>query len=245
MMAIFKKELLSFFNSSIGYLIVLLFLLLNGLFLWVFKGGFNVFDYGFADLSNFFLLAPWVFLFLAPAITMRSLSEEKKLGTLELLLIKPLSTSKIVWGKFLGVFTVGLIALVPTIAYVFAISDLGIVPGNYDLGVLLGSYFGTTFLLGLYCSVGIYTSSLSDNQIFAFLLGAVLCFLIFYGFEALSTLFNDGSTQQLIQSFGAKSHFEDISKGVLDTRNVLYFLTLTVFFIFLSATGLSNQKASK
>ena len=124
MMAIFKKELYSFFNAPIGYLILLLFVILNGLFLWVFRGGFNVFDYGFADLSNFFLLLPWVFLFLVPSITMRSLSEERKLGTLELLMIKPISETKIVLGKFLGVVVVGIIALVPTIVYVLAISDL-------------------------------------------------------------------------------------------------------------------------
>ncbi|MEM1258527.1 MAG: ABC transporter permease subunit [Bacteroidota bacterium] len=179
MMAIFKKELHSFFNAPIGYLIVLFFILINGLFLWVFRGSFNIFDYGFADLSNFFLLLPWGFLFLIPAITMRSLSEERKLGTLELLLIKPISKTKIVLGKFLGAVAVGLIALVPTIVYVFAISDLGITPGNYDVGLVIGSYFGTIFLLALYCSMGIFASSLSDNQLFAFVLGAVLCFVVF------------------------------------------------------------------
>ncbi len=245
MMAIFKKELHSFFNAPIGYLILLLFLLLNGLFLWVFRGSFNIFDYGFADLSNFFLLLPWVFLFLIPAITMRSLSEERKLGTLELLLIRPISKTKIILGKFLGVVAVGLIALIPTIVYVFAISELGITSGNYDVGVLIGSYFGTIFLLALYCSIGIYASSLSDNQIFAFIMGAALCFLVFYGPEAISTLTSDGSVQQHIKSFGGKAHFEDISKGVLDTRNIIYFLSLTAFFIFLAVSRLSNQNTSK
>ncbi|MEO0570782.1 MAG: gliding motility-associated ABC transporter permease subunit GldF [Bacteroidota bacterium] len=245
MTAIFKKELYSFFNAPIGYLILLLFVLLNGLFLWVFRGSFNIFDYGFADLSNFFLLLPWVFLFLIPAITMRSLSEERKLGTLELLLIKPISKTKIVLGKFLGVVAIGLIALIPTIVYVFAISDLGITPGNYDFGVLLGSYFGTVFLLLLYCSIGIYASSLSDNQIFAFVLGAALCFLIFYGPEAISTLVSDGNTQQHLKNFGAKAHFEDISKGVLDTRNMIYFSSVTAFFLFLAIFRLSHQNASK
>jgi len=245
MIAIFKKEVLSFFNSPIGYLIVILFLIMNGFFLWVFKKGFNIFDYGFADLSNFFLLTPWVFLFLVPAITMRSISEEKKLGTLELLLIKPISSSKIVMGKFLGTLAVGLLALIPTVVYVFAISDLGIIEGNYDIGVVLGSYFGILFLLALYCSLGIYASSLSENQIFAFILGAFLCFVVFYGPEAISTVFTDGSTQHLIKSFGAKAHFEDISKGVLDTRDVVYFLSLTAFFILLATTRLSNQNLSK
>jgi ABC-2 type transport system permease protein len=244
-MAILKKELLSFFNSPIGYLIVGLFLVLNGLFLWIFRKGFNIFDYGFADLSNFFQLTPWVFLFLVPAITMRSLSEEKKLGTLELLLIKPVSNAKIVMGKFLGTFIVGLIALIPTVIYVFAISDLGIIEGNYDRGVVLGSYFGTLFLLALYCSQGIYASSQSDNQIFAFILGASLCFFMFYGPEAFSTLFSDGKTQQFVKSLGAKSHFEDISKGVLDSRDIIYFLSLTAFFIFLATSVLSGKNTSK
>jgi len=245
MIAIFKKELHSFFNSMIGYLIVLLFLLLNGLFLWVFRGGFNIFDHGFADLDNFFQLAPWVFLFLVPAITMRSVAEEKKLGTLELLLIKPITTTKIVLGKFFGVFMVGIIALVPTIVYVFAISDLGIVPGNYDTGVVWGSYFGVIFLLGLYCSLGIYISSVSDNQIFAFILGAVLCLGIYYGPEAISTLTTDGKMQQNIKGLGAKAHFEDISKGILDTRDMLYFLSISVFFIYLAIHRLSKKNRGK
>ncbi len=245
MIAIFKKELSSFFNSPIGYLIVILFLALNGLFLWVFRNGFNIFDNGFADLSNFFLLAPWVFLFLVPAITMRSISEEKKLGTLELLSIKPISNFRIILGKFLGTLTVGLIGLVPTIVYVFAISDLGIVEGNYDTGVVIGSYFGVLFLLAMYCSLGIYASSLSDNQIFAFILGTALCFFIFYGAEATSSLFIDGSTQYFIKGLGAKAHFDDISKGVLDTRDLIYFLSVTAFFIFLATMRLSNKKVLK
>lgn len=245
MIAILKKELHSFFNAPIGYLILLVFLVLNGLFLWVFREGFNIFDYGFADLSLFFLLLPWVFLFLVPAITMRSFSEEKKLGTLELLLIKPISVTKVVLGKFLGVVIVGLIALLPTILYVFAISDLGITPGNYDLGVIIGSYLGTVLLLGLYCSVGIFTSTLSDNQILAFVLGAVFCFLLFYGAEALSTLTTDGGLQQQIRVWGCKAHFENISRGVIDTRNVIYFLSVTAFFLILAIKRLSQTKSLK
>src|SRR5690606_31277847 len=141
MFAIFKREVRTFFTSPVGYLIVGAFLLLTGLFLWVFKGGYNIFDHGFADLGNFFLLVPWIFVFLVPAVTMKSFSEERKMGTLELLLIKPISVWQLVLGKFWGAFLLGAIALVPTIVYVFAISDLGLVPGNYDLGVVLGSYF--------------------------------------------------------------------------------------------------------
>lgn len=245
MIAIFKKELFSFFNSTIGYLIVLLFLVLNGLFLWVFRQQFNVFDYGFADLGNFFQLTPWVFLFLIPAITMRSFSEEKKLGTWELLLIKPLSIPKIVLGKFLGVLGVGLIALLPTVVYVFAISELGSIPGNYDFGLVLGSYFGVVFLLALYCSIGLFCSTLSDNQIFAFIAGAALCFFVFYGPEAISSLVSNGSFAERLKGFGAKAHFEDVAKGVLDTRDLFYFVALTGFFIFLSANRLQKKKRSR
>ncbi|MGD1947899.1 MAG: gliding motility-associated ABC transporter permease subunit GldF [Croceivirga sp.] len=245
MIAIFRKELSAFFNSPIGYLIVLLFLVLNGLFLWVFRQGFNIFDYGFADLSNFFQLMPWVFLFLVPALTMRSFSEEKKLGTLELLIIKPISIIKVTLGKFFGVVVVGIIALIPTFIYVLAIADLGTTYGNYDIGLIIGSYFGTFFLLALYCSLGLFASALSESQIVAFIIGATLCFFLFYGGEALATLFSDGATQQLIKSFGAKAHFEDISTGVLDTKDLIYFLSISAFMLYVTSIRLSKQTAEQ
>ncbi|WP_396590078.1 gliding motility-associated ABC transporter permease subunit GldF [Allomuricauda sp. R78024] len=234
MFAIFKREVQSFFTSPIGYLIVGLFLLLNGLFLWVFKGDFNIFDYGFADLGNLFLLAPWIFIFLVPAITMKSFSEEHKVGTLELLLIKPISIWKLVLGKFWGAFLLCIIAVIPTIIYVFAISNLGITEGNFDLGVVLGSYFGLLFLIGAYTSIGLFSSTLSDNQIVSFIIGILMCFLLFNGFDAISSLFADGETQRLIQEIGAKSHFDSIAGGIVDTRDLLYFISLTLFFLYLT-----------
>jgi ABC-2 type transport system permease protein len=210
------------------------FLLLNGLFLWVFKNEYNIFDYGFADLGNFFLLAPWIFVFLVPAITMKSFSEERKMGTLELLLIKPISIWKLVLGKFWGALLLCIIAVVPTLVYVFAISKLGMVEGNYDLGVVLGSYFGLLFLMACYTSIGIFASTLSDNQIIAFLVGILVCFLIFNGFDAIATLFSDGETQQTVQSLGAKAHFDSIARGVIDTRDLVYFISLTLVFLHLT-----------
>jgi ABC-2 type transport system permease protein len=210
------------------------FLLLNGLFLWVFKNEYNIFDYGFADLGNFFLLAPWIFVFLVPAITMKSFSEERKMGTLELLLIKPISIWKLVLGKFWGALLLCIIAVVPTLVYVFAISKLGMVEGNYDLGVVLGSYFGLLFLMACYTSIGIFASTLSDNQIIAFLVGILVCFLIFNGFNAIATLFSDGETQQTVQSLGAKAHFDSIARGVIDTRDLVYFISLTLVFLYLT-----------
>ncbi len=241
MFAIFKREVQSFFTSPIGYLIVGLFLLLNGLFLWVFRGDFNIFDYGFANLSNLFLLAPWIFVFLVPAISMKSFSEERKLGTLELLLIKPISLWKLVLGKFLGVFLLCIIALLPTIVYVFAISELGIITGNYDFGVVLGSYFGLFFLVAAYASIGLYTSSLSDNQIVSFILGILICFLVFNGFDAFSSLFSNGETQQFIQSFGAKYHFDSIARGIVDTRDLMYFISLALLFLYLTFLRLKHS----
>ena len=241
MLAIFKREVQSFFTSPIGYLIVGLFLLLNGLFLWVFKGEYNVFDYGFADLSKFFLLAPWIFVFLIPAITMKSFSEERKLGTLELLLIKPISLWKLVLGKFWGTFTLCLVAILPTVIYVFAISELGIITGNYDFGVVAGSYFGLFFLIATYVSIGLFASTLSDNQIVAFIIGVLFCFLLFYGFEAISSLFADGSTQLSIKYWGARAHFDSIARGVLDTRDLLYFVSITLMFLYLTLVRLKQM----
>lgn len=240
MLAIFKREINSFFTSPVGYLVVSLFLILNGLFLWVFKGQFNIFEYGFADLSNFFLLVPWVFLFLIPAITMKSFSEEKKLGTLELLLIMPISIWQTVLGKFFGTFVLGLIALIPTLLYVYTVSQLGTTEGNLDMGLVIGSYFGTLFLMASYTAIGIFASTLSENQIVAFIIGLVLCFFMYYGFESLSTIFEDGQTSLVVQNLGMKHHFESISRGVLDTRNLIYFISLSVFFLFLTVLQLKN-----
>ncbi len=240
MFAIFKREIQSFFTSLMGYLIVGMFLLLSGLFLWVFKGDYNIFDYGFADLGNLFLLAPWIFIFLVPAITMKSFSEERKVGTLELLLIKPIPIWKLVLGKFLGAISLCLIAVLPTIIYIFTVSELGISEGNYDLGVVVGSYFGLLFLIATYTAIGIFTSTLSENQITSFILGVLICFTLFNGFEALSSLFVTGETQQLVQRFGARAHFNSVARGILDTRDLIYFGTMSLFFLYLTLQRLKQ-----
>ncbi len=240
MLAIFKREIQSFFTSPIGYLVIGLFLALNGLFLWVFKGPFNIFDYGFADLRNFFLLAPWVFLLLIPAITMKSFSEEKKLGTLELLFIKPIGIWQTVLGKFAGTLVLALLALAPTLLYVYSVSQLGTTVGNLDMGLVIGSYFGTFFLIGCYTAIGLYTSTLSENQIVAFLFAILGCFLLYYGFEGLSSLFPEGATAVFVKELGMLSHFESIARGVLDTRDLIYFGSLTAFFLFLTVVQLKT-----
>ncbi len=235
MFTIIKREINSFFSSTIGYLVIAVFLVINGLFLWVFSGNYNIFDSGFADLSPYFELAPWVLLFLIPAVCMRAFSDEMKMGTLELLLTKPVSLKQIVLGKYFGAVILILIALIPTVLYVFTISELGNPPGNWDVGSTIGSYIGLFFLVLAYTSIGIFSSTLSQNQIVAFIIAVFLCFALYYGFEGVtSSTFN-------ISQLGMKSHFDSVARGVLDTRDLIYFLSVTVFFIALTIFKLKKQ----
>ncbi|MCO5723354.1 gliding motility-associated ABC transporter permease subunit GldF [Robiginitalea marina] len=242
MWSVFRKEIASFFTSPVGYLVMGLFLVLTGLFLWVFRGPFNIFDHGFANLGLFFLLAPWIFLLLIPALTMRSFAEERKLGTLELLLSKPLPVALLVLGKYLGALALVLLAVVPTVLYVATLYELGTEPGNFDAGLVTGSYAGLVFLMGVYTAIGQFTSTLTENQIASFMGGVLLCFLLYYGFEALSTLFDEGQTALWVQKLGMKAHYERISQGILDSRDLVYFLSLTLFFLYLSVKQLNGLK---
>ena len=241
MFAILKKEIRSFFSSAIGYLVLAVFLLINGLFLWLFKTEFNILDYGFADLFPFFLLAPWILLFLIPAVCMRSFSDEKKQGTLELLLTKPVSLLKIVLGKYLGAFMLIVLALIPTILYVYTIHSLGNPAGNFDSGSVLGSYFGLLFLIGSYTSVGIFASSVTDNQIVAFILAVAICLFFYFGFNRLA----DFVASTFVEQLGMNYHFNSISRGVIDISDILYFLSVTLFFIMLTVAQIDKHKTSK
>ncbi|GGZ90342.1 gliding motility-associated ABC transporter permease subunit GldF [Algibacter mikhailovii] len=238
MLAILRKEISTFFASPIGYLVIAIFLVLNGLFLWLFKGEFNIMNYGFADLSSFFLLAPWILIFLIPAVTMRSFSDEKKQGTLELLLTKPVSHFNIVLGKYFGAFVLILIALVPTLLYVYTVYQLGSPVGNLDMASTLGSYFGLLFLVAAYTAIGVFASTLSDNQIVAFISAVFICFIFYIGFEGIA----DFMASSLIDQLGMSTHFKSMSRGVLDTRDIIYFLSLTVFFLMLTKLNLNPAK---
>jgi len=239
MLAILKKEFNTFFASPIGYLVIAVFLLINGLFLWVFKGDFNILNAGFSDLSNFFYLAPWFFMFLIPAITMRSFSDEIKLGTIEILKTKPLSNWQIVLGKYFGAFLLIIFALIPTLTYVYTIDQLGNPVGNLDFGSTIGSYFGLLFLAATFTAIGLFTSTLSNNQIVAFILGVTLSFLLFYGFDAVAEL--NLFKNYAIQNIGMNEHFKSISRGVIDTRDILYFVSITFFFLFLTKTNFDKK----
>ena len=242
MKAILFKEFRSFFGSPIGYLVIAIFLLLSGLFLWVFEGNYNILNSGFADITPFFTIAPWIMLFLIPAVTMRSFSDEKKQGTMELLLTKPLSLWEIVNGKFLGAFLLLIIAIIPTLIYVKVIYDLGLPEGNIDLGSTLGSYFGLLFLMASYTAIGIFTSTLSDNQIVAFILSVLLCFLFYFGFQGVSNYQAFGTFGNTINALGMDYHYKSMSRGVLDTRDILYFASITVLFLAFTVYKLKSYK---
>ncbi|RSK40346.1 gliding motility-associated ABC transporter substrate-binding protein GldG [Mangrovimonas spongiae] len=238
MIAILKKEINAFFASPIAYLVIAIFLLLNGLFLWLFKGEFNILNSGFASLSPFFLLAPWILIFLVPAVTMRSFSEENKQGTLELLLTKPVSLLQIVLGKFFGSFLLIIIALLPTLLYVYTVYLLGNPVGNLDLGSILGSYFGLLFLVAAYTSIGVFSSAITNNQIVAFISAVFLCFLFYIGFEGIA----DITSSNFIEQLGISYHFKSIGRGVIDTRDIIYFISIVLLFIMATESKLNNRK---
>lgn len=241
MKSIVLREIKSFFGSPIGYLVIAIFLIINGLFLWVFEGDYNILNTGFADLTPFFSLAPWIFIFLIPAVTMRSFSDEKKQGTLELLLTKPLSIWQIVNGKFLGAFFLIVMAIIPTFIYVKVISSLGMPEGNIDMGSTIGSYFGLLFLIASYSSIGVFTSTLSDNQIVAFIVAVFLCFFLYFGFEGLATVTPDFSN--FISALGMQDHYKSMSRGVIDTRDIIYFVSITAAFLSFTVYNLKSFKS--
>ncbi|WP_294818519.1 gliding motility-associated ABC transporter permease subunit GldF [uncultured Flavobacterium sp.] len=240
MKALLLREIKSFFGSPIGYLVIAIFLLLNGLFLWVFEGDFNILNSGFADMAPFFTLAPWILIFLIPAVTMRSFSDEKKQGTIELLFTKPLSVWEIVNGKFFGALALIVMAIIPTVIYVFVLSSYGNPQGNIDMGSTVGSYFGLLFLIAGYTSIGIFTSTFSDNQIVAFIVSVFLCFFIYFGFEGIAQF--AGGFSGFVGWLGMDYHFKSMGRGVLDTRDILYFVSVAALFLSLTVYKLKSMK---
>lgn len=243
MWSLLKKEINSFLSSLIGYLVISVFLLTVAMFLWVFPDSdFNVLDGGYANIDGLFIIAPWVFMFLVPAVTMRSFSEEKKSGTIELLFTRPLSDLQIILSKYLAGLTLVIIALLPTFIYVFTVYILAQPTGNIDTGGVWGSYIGLVFLASGFVAIGIFSSSITDNQIVAFIIGMFLCFLVYLGFSSLAGLSFFGGIDSLLVNLGISYHYSSMSRGVLDTRDVLYFLSLTAFFILLTKTVLESRK---
>lgn len=242
MWALFKKEINGFFSSLTGYLVIAVFLLLNSLFMWIVPGQFNVIENGYATMDSLFAIAPWVFLFLVPAITMRMFSEEKRTGTLDLLYTRPVSELQIILAKFLASWALVLFSLIPTLIYFWSVSRLGSPPGNMDMGGTWGSYLGLLFLGGIYAAIGMFASSLTGNQIVAFILAVFLSFLMYLGFDFLSGIAESGSTSFLISRLGISYHYNSVSRGVIDSRDMLYFAGVIVLFIVGTRTVLQSSK---
>jgi ABC-2 type transport system permease protein len=239
MIPIARKELHQFFSSLTGYITIILFLVVNALYLFVLKDS-NIFDYGYATLLSFFELAPWIFIFLIPALTMRSFSDEYKSGTFETLRTRPLSRWQIVLGKYLAVIIVIVIALLPTLFYVVTIHSLS-ASGGIDSGAITGSYIGLFLLAAVFAAISIWCSSLTSNAVVAFLLSAFACIILYFGFSAISKLpVFTGNADYYIEMLGINFHYQSISRGVIDTRDVIYFLS--ILFLFLFATQKNLQK---
>jgi len=242
MFTLYKKEISSFLNSLIGYIVIVVFLLINSLFLWVFPTEFNIPNFGYATLEPLFLLAPFVFLFLIPAITMRMFSEEKKSGTIGILLTQPISDLQIIMAKYFAGLSLVLISLIPTLVFFVTVYLFGFPLGNMDMGGTWGSYIGLLFLSAAFVSIGLFTSSITDNQIIAFILSIVITAFSYLGFEIIYSLDLFGSVDLFIKSLGINSHYSSMSRGVIDTRDVVYFISFVAIFIMLTKFSLESRK---
>lgn len=239
MTALFRKELASFFNSLIGYLVLIVFLLVTGLFLFVFDSSFNILNSGYANIDGLFILAPWIFLFLIPAIAMRFYSEELKSGTMELLLTMPISNSGIVLGKYFAGLVLLIFALLPTLLYYGTVYALGSPVGNIDSGATIGAYVGLLCIGGVYLAIGSFISSLTENQIIAFILTAASCFVFYTGFDFIS---ESVPALSFLSTLGISEHYNSISRGVIDTRDVIYFLSFIALFLYFTTVSIAKKR---
>ncbi len=232
MYSLFKKEIKTFFGSLIGYLAILVFLLVTGLFLWVFPGAYNIPDNGYATLEGLFSLAPWLYLFLVPAITMRFFADEKRTGTLEILLTRPLSDFQLIFAKFLAGMVLVIFSLLPTLLYFLSVYLLGNPVGSIDTGATWGSFFGLFFLASIYVAIGIFASSLTDNQIVSFILAMVLSFIFYLGFDFIASSGIPFLLEQIFEWLSINNHYLSASRGVIDMRDMVYFTGMTFLFLW-------------
>lgn len=242
MIAIFLKELNSFLSSLIGYIVIAVFLLINGMFLWVFPLEFNILDYGYAGLDNLFVLAPLVFLILVPAICMRSFSEENRTRTIEFLMTKPLTEMQIIGGKYLASLVLIILSLLPTLFYYYTIYMLGTPKGNLDVGGTWGAYMGLLFLGSAFAAISLFVSSLTNSQVISFIVSVFICLFLYIGFEFIYEFNIFGNFDLFIKSLGINEHYISMSRGVIDTRDVLYFISIIMFFLLLTKISLERRK---
>ena len=240
MYQIFKKELNSFLDSLIGYVVIGVFLMATGLFTWFFKD--NILDFGYADMSLFFQISPFIFLFLIPAITMRAFSEEVKSGTIELLFTKPLSKWQIVFGKYLASCFLILLSLLPTLLYYYSVFQLGNPQGNIDSAAVFSSYLGLLLLGCVFAAIGILMSSLTDNQVTAFVLSFVVCLILFYGITQLAQLPFMGDFGYIFNQLGLDYQYNSLGKGLLDSKNIIYFLSVIFLSLWITKLKISTLR---
>lgn len=241
MFSIYIKEIRSFLSSLIAYVVMLVFLLAIGLFTWVLPD-YNVLDYGYANLDTLFNMAPWLFIFLISAITMRSLSEEKKNGTIEIISTKPISDLAIILGKYFAGLTIVLFTLLPTLIYYITIYQLGAPKGNLDSGAIMGSYIGLFFLSSCFVAVGMFASAISDNQIVSFIVSMFLCFMFYNLFELIADFKLLGTWDSVVANLGINAHYQSISRGVIDSRDLFYFIGFDMVFIAATKTVFGGRK---
>lgn len=242
MLSLLRKEISNFLSSLTGYLTITVFLLINGLFLFVFPTEFNILDFGYANIDGLFMIGPFVFLFLIPAITMRMFAEEKNQGTIEFLFTSPLTDLQIILAKYLSAVVLVVVSLIPTLAYFATIYLLGMPTGNIDQGGMWGSYIGLLFLGSAFTAIGMFASSITENQIVSFILAVALTAFLYIGFELIHELNILGSFDLFIKNLGMNTHYASLSRGVIDSRDVLYFLSIDALFILLTKTSLESRK---
>jgi len=241
MLNIYIKEIVSFLSSFIAYIIIAVFLVAMGLLVWVFPET-NVIDYGYADMGVFFQMAPFVLMFLIPAITMKMLAEESNSGTIEILIVKPVTTFQIVLGKYLAALTLVIVAILPTLVYYFSLSELASPVGNIDTAGIAGSYIGLLLLSAVLCALGILTSALTNNQVLAFVIAAFSSFILFTGLNSLASINVWSSLSLPLAQLSLEYHYLAMSKGLLDSRDVLFFISVIAGFLYFSKLSLANKK---
>ena len=241
MLAVFKRELFSFLSSSMAYITIGIFLLACGLMFWFFPDT-SILEYGYAEMDGFFSLVPYLFMFLISAIAMRSFAEERKEGTYVLLATRPLTDLQIILAKYLACMVLVLFALLPTLVYYYSISQLGLPKGNIDTGAVIGSYIGLFLLGNAFTSIGIFASSITKNQIIAFAIAVFLCFFTYSGFDSISHIGAFESVSTFLVNLGIAEHYQSISRGVLDTRDTVYFITFVAFFLGLTKLAIGGRK---
>jgi ABC-2 type transport system permease protein len=242
MLSLVKKEINTFLNSLIGYIVLLVFFVAMAWFLWIMPGESNILDMGYANIDGLFAITPYLYLFLIPSLTMKTFAEEKKAGTLEFLLTKPISDMQIIFSKYIASVVLVIISLLPTLVYYYSVYNLGNTTGNLDTGSIIGSYLGLLFLGSAFIAIGVFASSLTDSQIISFVLSMLLCYLFYVGFDSMSDVSFLKNYDIVFYILSINRHYVSISRGVIDTRDVLYFISVILIFLFATRTVLESRK---